>query len=377
MKKLLALLLALCMVIAMTACSGNQTESQSGGSSAETPASTSAEEPTSAEPTGDQGSGETYTAGMVILGLGSEFFQSMADTFVSVFESNGWEASYVNGEFDPATQIQAIENYTAAQVDLLVVFPSDGESVDDALARAREAGVKVIEMVNCGENWDVQMISDDAMMAELLCLQTAAWVNEHFADAEDGSVDVVVMSYYANDTNRAQSEGALRIAEYSPKINLLAEYELNAESTEAGVTAAENVLTSYPDVDVIISPQGTVMVGVNNYLTSMNSPVTDYTDMGLFAVNASSQEAFDAIAASANDESPFRGTVITSGVDRTISDIYDFAVGLMDGTYENYTSYASTELITADTVAEYLENGTITSYTEDDLLEEVGVYFYH
>lgn len=354
MKKLIALLLALVMVFALVACG-------------------TTDEPGNSDPGGED---EKPTAGFVILGLGSEFFQSMADTFVQVFTDAGWEASYVNGEFSPEVQIRAIENYTAAGVDLMVVFPSEGGPVDDALGRAREAGIKIIEMVNCGENWDASMISNNYQMAELLCLMTASWVNEHFPDAEDGSVDVVVLTYYANDTNRQQAEGALRIEEYSSKINLLAEYQLPDETTEAGVTAAENVLTMYPDVDVIISPQGTVMVGVNNYLTSSSSPITDFTDFALFAVNANSAEAYDAIAASGDNNSPMRGTVVTSGVAKSIADMYEVAMRVMNGEV-GVISYASTELITADTVAEFLANGTITSLTIKDLVDAVGVAFYN
>lgn len=365
MKKLLALLLAMAMVFALAACGGNTDAPASDAPASDTPASDA--------PTAD--SGEKPSIGFVILGLGSEFFQGMADGFVETFTNAGWDASYVNGEFNPEVQIKAIENYTAAGVDVLIAFPSEGGPVDDALQRARDAGIKVIEMVNCGENWDACMISDDYQMAEVLCQMTAAWTNKHFADAEDRSVNVVVLTYYANETNTKQAEGALRIEEYSPKLKLLAEYQLPDETTEAGVTAAENVLTMYPDVDIIISPQGTVMVGVNNYLTSSSSPISDFTDFALFSTNANSEEAYAAIAASANDEAPLRGSLISSGLAVTISDMYEITNRLMNGE-ENIVSYAGTEIVTADTIEEFQANGTITSYTWKDLIEEVGVAFY-
>lgn len=363
MKKIIALLLALIMVFALAACGTNSNNNSNTDVS------------NSGEPVNSGNTDEKPTAGFVILGLGSEFFQGMADGFVETFTAAGWDASYVNGEFSPEVQIKAIENYTAAGVDLLIVFPSEGGPVDDALARAQEAGIKIIEMVNCGNNWDACMISDNYQMAEVLCQMTAAWVNKHFADAPDGSVDVVVLTYYANDTNRMQAEGALRIEEYSSKINLLAEYQLPDETTEAGVTAAENVMTMYPEVDVIISPQGTVMVGVNNYLTSSSSPITDYTDFALFSTNANSEEAYAAIKASANNEAPLRGSLISSGLSATLTDMITIANRLMSGE-DNIVSYATSEVVTAETIEEFLANGTITSYTMYDLADEVGVAFY-
>jgi ABC-type sugar transport system substrate-binding protein len=232
-------------------------------------------------------------------------------------------------------------------------------------------------MVNTGENWDVAMISDNFQMAELMNLQAAQWVEKTFPDAKDGSIECVAVTYYSSQTNKDQAQVALEIENYSPKIKLVEEYQLTDETTEAGITAAENIFTNHPNVKLIITAQGTVAVGINNYLTSMNSPVKDYSGLGIFSCNASSGESFAAIAASGDDSAPMRGTVMTGGVDNTIGEMLDYATRLMDGSIEKYTSYAPYELLTADSVGEFLEDGTITSYTQADLYEDMeGKVFY-
>lgn len=364
MKKILSLVVSLALLsFTLAGCAGAASSSTaaSGSPAASTPSTQSGEKP---------------SAGFILLGLGNEFFQSFADTFVEMFTEAGWDASYVDGKYDITVQIEAIENYTAMGVDVLIVFPSDGPPVDDALQKARDAGVKVIEMVNTGDNWDVAMISVDEHMAEYLNMMAAYWVEEAFPDAEDGSVECVVVTYYSSEVNKKQSAVALEIENYSSKIKVVHEYQLSDETTEAGMTAAENILTAYPNVNLIISPNGTSMVGVNNYLMSMSSPITDYSNIGLFACNANSQDAYESIAASANNESPLRGTVITGGVRNNVETQLYYATGLMDGSIETGTiSYAPYELIMANTVEEFLANGTITSFTTVDLAKTVPHFY--
>lgn len=369
MKKVLSIILTL--TVLMMVLAGCDT----GGGSSSTSTPASGVQSSSVESGSEPVTGEGYSAGFVLLGLGSEFFQGMADTFVEMFTAAGWEANYTDGQFDPSAQIEAIENCTAMGVDVLVVFPSDGPPVDDALAKARDAGVKVIEMVNTGNNWDVAMISDDNMMAEYMNMMAAMWVEENFPDAEDGSIECVAVTYYSSEVNQKQSAVALEIENYSSKIKLVDEYELADETTEAGMTAAENIFTAHPNVNLLISPNGTSMIGLNNYLTSMNSPVTDFSNIGMFTCNGSGQEVYDAIAASGNDEAPLRGSVITGGIDATVTEILEVAQGLMDGSITTETRYSSYELVMASTVEDYMSTSTIASFTTDDI-KEVVPHFY-
>ena len=107
-------------------------------------------------------------------------------------------------------------------------------------------------------------------------------------------------------------------------------------------------------------------MGVNNYFTGMSSPVTDYSDMGIFAINGDDAMA-NVIKTSANDESPLRGMVLTGSVKDTANEIRDVCVGLMDGSMESGTmKKAGTIFVNADTVEEYLSTGAVTSLTAED-----------
>lgn len=369
MKKALSLILIATMLLLVVAgCSTTKP--------VETDTPTVAPAESAAPSASSQPTGEKLKTGFIIMGLGSEFFQALADTYVDEFIKAGWDATSADGNFNPATQIELIENYVAMGVDVLTIFPVDGAPVDDALKKAQEAGVKVVEMVNCGNNWDIQMLSDNKACAEYSNKQAAAWVDTNFPDAADGSIECVVLTYYSSATNKDQSEVANRIEEYNPKIKLVEEYQLTDETTEAGITAAENIFTKHPNVKLIVTPQGTVAVGINNYLTSMNSPITDYSDIGIFTINGTGDELYNAIKASGEDKAPLRGSIVTAGVQETVKDMLKAATGLMDGSITKDTFYAKNEVVAADTVDEIQKNGTITSYTVDDLDKAIPTSFY-
>ena len=59
------------------------------------------------------------TAAFVTFGLGGDFFQALADTFVTTMEAEGWNAEYTDGQFNPTAQIDAMENYIAKGVGRL------------------------------------------------------------------------------------------------------------------------------------------------------------------------------------------------------------------------------------------------------------------
>ena len=87
---------------------------------------------------------EKKSVGFVTFGLGGDFFQQLADTFVEKFEAEGWEASYADGQFDPTTQIEACENYIAMGVDVLVCWSVAPEAMDSVVESCKEKGIKLV-----------------------------------------------------------------------------------------------------------------------------------------------------------------------------------------------------------------------------------------
>ena len=349
MKKALALLLALAMVFALVAC-GNTT-----------PAASSEAEVASA-PADNAGK----KIGFVTFGLGGDFFQMLAEAYEQTMTAAGWEAHYADGEFDPAKQIEAMENYIAMGVDVIVVWAVAPEAMTDVVKQAMDAGIKVISFVAALDQYDALMVSDDAALAGNLAKLAAKWIDEKYADAEDHSVPVAVFSCRTAETGVLQADVLLKIEEYSQKAKFVLEVENADETAATGQAAAENLYTTNPEIKVFLTPHSGLGNGINSYFTGMSSPVTDYSDMAIFSINGDTATA-ESIKASVNNESPMRGTVMTGGVQDTANEIKMIVDGVMDGSLEpGYIRQAATVFVYADTVEEYLSTGTVTSVTDAD-----------
>ena len=377
MKKAIALLLALVMVFALAACgetnntNNNPSENTGNNQNNNAPngnqnANTGNDQNSNAPSGNDAPSGEGKSVGFVTFGMGGEFFEALANTYQSTMEAEGWTAYYVDGNFDPETQISAAENYIAMGVDVLVIWSVAPMAMGAVVEQAMEEGIKVISFVAQTEKYDVLMVSDEVELASNACKLASKWIDEHFADEPDHSVPVAVISYRGSETTAFQSDVLVQIEDFSSKAKFVTEVEVQDETAAQGQTAAENLYITNPEIKVFITPDNPVANGINNYYTSMSSPVTDYTDMGIFCINGD-ESAAENIRKSINDESPFRGTVMTGSVQDTANELRDMIVGITDGTVEvGHVQKAGTLFVYADTVEEYLSTGTVTSVTEAD-----------
>lgn len=358
MKKIIALLLALTMMFALTAC-GNS----AGNTPSDSPDGAGSGAPEASEPAGD---GEKPSVGFVTFMTGGGFFQALADTYVATMEAEGWDAYYADGQTNPAVQMEAAENYIAMGVDVLAIWSVSPESMTSVIERAQEAGIKVIAFVAQTEVYDAAMLSDDTRLAGNLAKLAAQWIDETFADAEDHSVPVGVFTCRAAATGVLQGDVLLQIEEYSQKAKFIQEIECADESATTGQSTAENLYVTNPEIQVFLTAHNGLAQGINNYYTSMNSPVTDYSKMGIFCVNGDAATA-ESIKASQTGESPLRGTVMTGSVQDTANEMRDVIVGLYDGSIESgHVQNATTLFVNADTVDEYLETGAVTTLTEAD-----------
>ena len=359
MKKLIALLLALVMVFALVACSNTDTPNTNEPG---TPSPTTPDTPNTDTPNTPD---EPKTVAFVGFGPG-DFFDMLANTYISTMEAEGWKAEYTSGNFDPPTQIAACENYIAMGVDVLVIWSVAPAAMNAVIDQAMAAGIKVIAFVAETEKYDATMLSKDDILAGYCAKLAAKWVDETYADAPDGSLDVAVFTCRAAETGVVQGDVLLKMADYSTKIGNVTEVECEDETPATGLTKMENLYTTNPEIKLFLSAHNGLAQGISNFFTGINSPVTDYSDMGIFCINGDTA-VYDMIKASTEGKNPLRGTVMTGGVQDTANELRDVILGLMDGTYETgYKRFAGTMFVYDETIDEFLSTGTVTSVTNAD-----------
>lgn len=306
------------------------------------------------------------TAAFVTFGLGGDFFQALADTFETNFKAAGWDALVADGQFNPEQQISAAENYITMNVDVLFIWSVVPDAMGGVIEQAQAKGIKVIAFVAPTEKYDALMVSDDAELADDCVRLAAKWIDETFADAEDHSVPVAVFSCRTADTGIIQADEMLKVEEFSTKAKFAMEVECAEETMIDGQMKMENLYTTNPELKVFLTPHNALALGINSFYTGMSSPVKDYSDMGIFAVNGDNASA-ELIQTSVEGKSPFRGMVLTGSVNDTANEMLFVANGLMDGSLPTgHLQKAGTVFVFADTVEEYITTGTVASVTGAD-----------
>lgn len=371
MKKVLGLLLVMVLVLSMAGCSSKTEEKATSDATAEQTTETAAETAVdtveeAVTETTTEATDETHSIGFVMVGLGNQFFEELKSEFNERFSQLGWEVDIANGEFNPQIQITSMENFIAMKKDVIVLWAVSPEPLNAVVQQAMDAGIKVVGFVQPTENYDACLIADNEKIAEGEAKLAAKWVDEHFPDAAPGTVPCAVITRDNVDSTKSQGDVLRKIESYNPKIKLVNVFDNDAESVESGVKTAETIYTMNPEVQLFLTVNSASALGISNYFTAMNSPITDYKDMAVFTINGGN-EITEQIALSVDEKSPLRGTVMTGGVALTVDDMEAVVKGVLDGTYSSkYNQYALNLYVYKDTLDEFLKTGNVISVTDSD-----------
>ena len=146
MKKLFALLLALVMVMSMTACGGGRTEPAPAATTPAAPAapadSGSAAAP--AAPAAEAGFEADATIGVSLPWLGTQNWKEAEEMFKTELEAAGFKPIIQAADNKVPTQQQQSESMIQNGAKVIVVGPIDGTQLGAVLEEAKAAGVYVI-----------------------------------------------------------------------------------------------------------------------------------------------------------------------------------------------------------------------------------------
>lgn len=252
MKKLLALILALCMVAALCAC-GQQTA----------PAQTATPAPASAAPATDAAAENVDYSKLTIAwspaNLSNELQVTLTDCIKASVEALGATYLSADPQGDPVSQVEQVENYISRGVDMILMSPNDASACGVVLQEAVDAGIPMI-IVNCK--------MDD--MEGSLC----------YVGCDDLTAGEILMTYAADMLGGKGTIGILR----------------GPDGLDAAIkrtTGIDNILAENPDI-VVFSSQAAnwktaeAMSTTENWLqsTELNAIVCENDEMAVGAVEA-------------------------------------------------------------------------------------------
>jgi len=310
------------------------------------------------------------------------------DAFKGAFGEQ-YDVQIASADGNAVNQATQVENFTAMKVKFMFVMAVEPTSLVPKLVAARQAGVKVLFAGGDpgDENaYDAVMKMDQFLAGEYAALMAKQWVDVTYPDAAPGSLETVVFESTLNEEAVARSAGLKMISEpylkdatgayidatgsaisdasgvylagksdadrvpnptYAPAVKIVQVQQ--AEMFQAGQTAMQNILTTNPEVKLVIAYAGDGAMGASKALVDEYgkgpglSVIPDLKKVAVFGVGMIGGEG-PAILDSATDKSVFRGTVRFGGdlIGRTI----EYARKMLDGTQSDKIIWDVLELVT-------------------------------
>lgn len=267
-RKILCTVLAILMVTAvLTGCVSSQ------------PAGTPKEETkaaTTAAP--KQEEAKKIRIGFAVMDLANPYFVSIANGFKAQCEKLGIEATVTDSKMDATTQVNAIENYIASKMDVIICAPVDPKAIEPLVKKAHEAGIKFLSEAQMVEGSDGFITLDEYSYGLVGGKMAGEWLKNN----AKGPVEVAVLDLPELkpiiDRARGLEDG---VKEMYPEAKIVAHQ--SASTPETGMKAAETILQANPNVKVIVAINDAGALGAYEVVKSMGKDKADFYVGGLDA----------------------------------------------------------------------------------------------
>ncbi len=249
MKKIIAMLLALVMVLALAACGGtaDETQAPAADNNNETPAPEQNEDP-APEQNGEEK--DTPVIAFVPKVIGQAWWDYVRTGVEEWAAETGYEVIYKGpAEVDVAAQVQIMQDLVNQGVDILCFAPNDPNACEEVCKAAREKGIIVISteaatMTNV--DYDVEAFND-AGLGGFLMDELAKMMGE------EGEYVTMVGSFTMESHNNWADAAVARAKEAYPNMTLVADERVSSESdSEIAYNKTKELLQKYPNLKGIL-----------------------------------------------------------------------------------------------------------------------------
>lgn len=263
MKKLICIILSVCMALSLIACAAPAAEPPVAEANTEPAANTEV----AAVPGSDK-----ITVGVLYCLLSAPAVKVFASGIESKAAELGIDLIELDGGWDAAKQTDQLNSLIAQNVDAIILNPVDSKSIVPAVKKASEAGIPVVmgamNIDASGEAYVVTYVGADekdvGRAAGELMKQTLG---------ELGG-DVIVVEGKAGTDPQINRTAGFEEAIAGTNINVVAKVAGDFDKAKA-MTVTLDALTKYPNIKGIWVHDDTMCVGVVQAMKTMNYAGSD------------------------------------------------------------------------------------------------------
>jgi ribose transport system substrate-binding protein len=238
---------------------------------------------------------ELKSVGVTLGDLSNPFFVVMArgaELEAKKIGGNDVRVTVVSSGYDLNQQFNQIENFVAANTDIIILNAADSKGIRPAVDRARQAGSVVIAVDTAVEaDVDATVTTNNVQAGEVSC--------QYIADRLKGKGNIVIVNGPPVTSVIQRVDGCLKILAKYPNIKILSK-DQNAEgSRDGGLRVMSDLLTTFPNIDAVFAINDPSGVGAD--LAANQAKRKDFFIVGV-------DGAPEAIEAIASDNSVYAAT---------------------------------------------------------------------
>lgn len=278
--------------------------------------------------------------------LDNPLMLGFSDNFKKTF-GDKYDIQVASADGNANTQATQVQNFAAMNVKFMFVMAVESSSLVPNLIAARQAGI--IVLVAGGDPHNADAYDSVMMMNQYLAgwyeaYMAKQWVDKTYPDAADGSIETAILVSSLNPEAIDRSNGEKMIAEpymkdvsgkyvdpsgkvvdeanrvanpaYSSKVKVV--QTVDAEMFQAGQTAMQNILTTHPNVRLVLAYAGDGGMGASQAIVDEYnkgagvSVIDDLNKVAVFGVGMIGAEG-PAVLDSGTNKTVFRGTIRFGG----------------------------------------------------------------
>lgn len=278
--------------------------------------------------------------GVTVGDLGNPFFVQIGKGATDMAKKLGGpntKVTVVSSGYDLNTQLSQIETFIASKVDMIILNAADSKGIAPAVRKARAAGILVIAVdVGAEGGVNATVTSNNVQAGTQAC--------EYITKQLGGKGNVVIINGPPVTAVIDRVKGCKAVFAKTPGIKVLSDNQNAGGSRDGGLTAGQNLLTTFPNIDAIFAINDPTGIGAELAAKQANR-----TKLFITAVDGAPDaevalKASGALfkASAAQDPYTMAGQAVKVG--------YDVMQGKK---LANTTVLIPTKLITAQNVATY------------------------
>lgn len=201
---------------------------------------------------------ELNSVGVSVSDLGNPFFVQIAKGVEQkVAELGGRKArvTVVSNSYDLNTQINQIDDFIAAGVQMIVLNAADPEGILPAVERAKRAGIVVIAVDVAAAGADVTVMSDNVQAGRVAC--------EYMAERLNGKGDVVIINGPPVSSVIDRVAGCKSVLNGYPDIRILSDNHNGGGTRTGGLAVMTALLIAYPQIDGVFGINDPSAIGAD------------------------------------------------------------------------------------------------------------------